>query len=316
MTKSEITSFLSTRRGYLKYSYSKLAGMFNSDVNTVKEVINHLLHGTETSKPAIITSTASEVQNTSQFKEFLEWKKEQGTKELKDIKKLTAPEPYLHGNPDNVLVIGDLHEPFTLDSYLTFCREQQEKFNCGTVVFIGDLIDGHSWSYHEADPDGMGQNIEITKAKARLARWFHTFPIAKCTLGNHDLLVTRKARTHGLSAAFFKNFNEIWEAPIGWEFSYDFTINTVRYVHGDAGDAIKVAKDSRVSTVQGHLHTQAFVMWSVSEKDRIYGFQIGCGIDHKKYAFEYAKSLAKKPVIGCGVVLEKGQLPISLLMPL
>ena len=49
----------------------------------------------------------------------------------------------------NILVIGDLHEPFCLDAYLDFCKEQYDKFNCNEVIFIGDIIDNHFSSYHE-----------------------------------------------------------------------------------------------------------------------------------------------------------------------
>ena len=63
--------------------------------------------------------------------------------------------PYTRGNKDNILIIGDIHAPFNLESYLSFCRIQQEKFKCGRVIFIGDLIDNHYSSYHETDPDGL-----------------------------------------------------------------------------------------------------------------------------------------------------------------
>jgi hypothetical protein len=43
----------------------------------------------------------------------------------------------------NVLVIGDLHEPFCLDSYLQWCIEQYYIYKCTEVVFIGDVIDNH-----------------------------------------------------------------------------------------------------------------------------------------------------------------------------
>ena len=48
----------------------------------------------------------------------------------------------------NVLVIGDIHEPFTLEGYLEFCKEQYDRFNCDTVVFIGDIIDNAFSSFH------------------------------------------------------------------------------------------------------------------------------------------------------------------------
>ena len=37
---------------------------------------------------------------------------------------------------ENVLIIGDLHEPFCLDGYLEFCKEQYVKHNCNRVIFI------------------------------------------------------------------------------------------------------------------------------------------------------------------------------------
>ena len=44
----------------------------------------------------------------------------------------------------NILVIGDLHEPFCLDGYLDWCLEQYETFNCNQVIFIGDILDNHA----------------------------------------------------------------------------------------------------------------------------------------------------------------------------
>ena len=43
----------------------------------------------------------------------------------------------------NVLVIGDLHEPFCLDRYLDFCIKQYKIYNCNQVIFIGDIIENH-----------------------------------------------------------------------------------------------------------------------------------------------------------------------------
>lgn len=220
------------------------------------------------------------------------------------------------GNPNNVLVIGDLHSPWILDGYLEFCREQQEKYDCGTVVFIGDIIDGAAWNFHEKNVDGMGVREELYAAKEQLKEWFRVFPKAYCLYGNHDLLIIRKMKAAGLSEEFMKDFAEIVGAPEGWTFLHELELNDVKYIHGSVGDAFKRAKESRISTVQGHLHTRSFVEWSVSEKDSIFGLQVGCGIDHKAYAFDYARPFPKKPVISCGIVLENGTLPIVKLMKL
>ena len=142
------------------------------------------------------------------------------------------------------------------------------------------------------------------------------FPKATVLFGNHDLLIKRKAKTAGLSDQFLRNFGDILEAPKSWDFKLEVIKDNVKYTHGTTGNAIKVARDSRISTCQGHLHTQTFVEWSVSEKDAIFGLQVGCGLDRDKYAFEYAKPFNKKPIISCGIILERGTLPMVKLMPL
>lgn len=224
--------------------------------------------------------------------------------------------PFKGGNKDNVLVIGDLHAPWILEGYLEFCREQQEKYNCGTVIFIGDIIDGCAWSFHEKNVDGMGVREELFAAKKQLQDWYKVFPEATCLYGNHDLLIIRKIKAAGLSEEFMKDFGSIIGAPETWTFTHELDLNGVRYIHGSVGDAFKRAKESRISTVQGHLHTRSFVEWSVSEKDSIFGLQVGCGIDHKSYAFDYARPFPKKPVISCGLVLDKGTMPIVKMMNL
>ena len=87
----------------------------------------------------------------------------------------------------NVLVIGDLHEPFCLDGYLDFCIEQYEIWNCNEVVYIGDIVDNHYSSFHEIDIEAEytgKQELEV--AIKRIARWYKAFPEATVVLGNHD----------------------------------------------------------------------------------------------------------------------------------
>ena len=70
-----------------------------------------------------------------------------------------------------------------------------------------------------------------------------------------------------------------------------------------------------MSSVCGHTHTEGYVRWLVGKKFRVFACQTGVGINHKSYAAAYAKNF-KRQVIGCAVVLNSGNLPISLLMEL
>jgi hypothetical protein len=217
---------------------------------------------------------------------------------------------------DNVIFIGDLHAPWILDGYLEWCKKEQLKYGCGTVIFAGDIVDSGAWNYHEKNPDGMGVRDELYAAKEQLKKAYKLFPNAICLLGNHDLLISRKVKTAGLSQEFVRDLGDILEAPKGWKFVHEYVKDSVMYIHGSFGDAFKRAVDSRISTCQGHIHSKTFVQWSVSERDAIFGLQVGGGFDRNKYAFDYAKPFPKKPVISCGFVLDKGKTPFVKLMQL
>lgn len=214
---------------------------------------------------------------------------------------------------NRVLVIGDLHEPFCLDGYLEFCKEVYHKHNCNKVVFIGDVIDNHYSSYHETDADGLGGGQELDYAIDKLKAWYEAFPVADVTIGNHDRLIMRKAQTSAIPKKWIKAYKDVLEVP-QWNFTERVVIDAVQYIHGEAGTAKMKCRADMMSTVQGHLHTQCYTEWFVGANFKIFGMQVGCGIDHHSYAMAYAKA-GKKPAIGCGVVID-GKIAINELMQL
>jgi len=231
---------------------------------------------------------------------------------FKNSKTNLAIEPYENGNPDNILVIGDLHAPFTLPKYLKFCREQQETYDCGTVIFIGDIIDNHYSSYHESDPDGYSAGEELDRATDMIKDWYRTFPVATVIIGNHDRLVYRKAFTAGVSKRWIREYKDVLDTP-NWSFVENIMINNVNYNHGEGGTAMNRIKTELQSQAQGHLHTELYVKFLVGANFIVWGMQVGCGVDIKSYAMAYGKNY-KKSAIGCGVVLNKGTLPIAIPM--
>lgn len=217
----------------------------------------------------------------------------------------------------NKLVIGDLHAPFILTGYLEFCKDLYTKYNCDSVLFIGDVLDSHYSSYHETDPDGLSAGDELYYAKKQLEGFYEAFPIADVMMGNHDLIISRKAKTAGLSKYVLKPFGDIIGAPSTWSFHYDdIILDNVVYSHGNVGNASKKTILNRTSTVQGHFHSQASIEYHVSIKDALFSLQVGCGINKDTYAMAYGKPFASKPVISAAVVLDNGKLPILELMSL
>lgn len=230
----------------------------------------------------------------------------------KDYRKSEAIEVYQNGNIDNLLIIGDLHAPFTKKGYLKFCREQQEIYDCGTVIFIGDVIDNHFSSYHESDPDGYSAGEELDRAIDMIADWYHTFPKATVIIGNHDRLVYRKAFSSGVSKKWIREYKDVLNTS-GWDFVENTELFGIDFNHGEGGTAKNRMKSELKSQVQGHLHTQLYAEFAVGANFIIFGMQVGCGIDVKSYAMAYGRHF-KKPAIGCGVVLNKGTLPIAIPM--
>ena len=214
----------------------------------------------------------------------------------------------------NVLVIGDLHEPFCLDSYLDWCIEQYHTYNCTEIVFIGDIIDNHYASYHETSADGMGGLDELELAIKRIARWHNAFSKATVIIGNHDRIIMRKSQTSSIPSKWIKSYKEVLEVP-NWNFVERYVKDDVQYLHGEGGTARTKCRADMMNTVQGHLHTQAYCEHYVGQNFRVFGLQTGCGIDHESYAMAYAK-YGKKPAIGCAVILNNGKTPLNLLMPL
>ena len=199
-----------------------------------------------------------------------------------------------------VLVIGDLHEPFCLDGYLDHCKKTYAQHNCNRIVLIGDCLDNHYSSYHEADPNGLGAGDELELAIRKLKRWHKAFPEADVTIGNHDRLIRRKAFSGGIPKQWIKEYADVLNVP-GWNFTERVVIDGVQYIHGESGRASKKAKDDMMSTVQGHRHTEMFTEFVVGANFKIFGCAVGCGINHESYAMAYGKNF-KKPAIGCAVV--------------
>lgn len=220
----------------------------------------------------------------------------------KQVYQRTVISPIQTGNVNNVLIIGDLHAPFELDGYLDFCKKQKEKYDCGTVIFIGDLIDSHFSSFHETDPDGMSAGMELTKAINKLQKWYKEFPNAIITIGNHDRIIARKLYTSGISARWLRPIEEVLNTP-NWKFVEEFVHNNVLYLHGEGGTAKTKAQQEHISVVQGHNHTDCYIDFNMTRQGVKFSMQVGTGIDFKSYAFGYAQR-GKCPMTSCAVVLD------------
>ena len=160
----------------------------------------------------------------------------------------------------------------------------------------------------------MGGLDELELAIKRISRWYKAFPVATVIIGNHDRIIMRKAQTSAIPSKWIKSYKEVLEVP-NWNFVERYEKDEVQYIHGEGGTARTKCRADMMNTVQGHLHTQCYTEHYVGKNFRVFGTQVGCGINHKSYAMAYAK-YGKRPAVGCAVILNNGQTPLNLLMPL
>lgn len=206
----------------------------------------------------------------------------------------------LNKKEKRILVIGDLHAPFIQEGYFEFCKHIYNIYNCNHTIFIGDIIDNHYSSYHETDPNAMGGGDELTAAIIKLKPWKESFKKADVIIGNHDRMIMRKAFSSAIPKQWIKSYNDVLGTKWNWQDRVVY--DDVQYVHGEGGTARTRAKNDMMSTCQGHIHTQAYVDWTVGTHEKIFGMQVGCGIDRTSYAAAYAKNF-KKQAIGVGIVI-------------
>lgn len=212
-------------------------------------------------------------------------------------------------NMGNVLVIGDLHLPFTREGYLEFCLEMKKKHNCKTIVFIGDLVDNHYSSFHDSDPDSdHSAKGELNKVKQEIKKWYKAFPDAFVCEGNHDLIPQRKMFSAGLSSQWLKPMSEVLNTP-NWLFAQSFVFDNVEYTHGTGRQARQRMKQDLINIVIGHFHSKSYIEYLVGRVYKLFSLQVGCGIDDKSFAFAYGKNFAKSH-INAGLVKDNGTLPI------
>ena len=225
-------------------------------------------------------------------------------KRLKAFKRLIKDER-------RILVIGDVHAPYTKTGYLEFCKRCFAEHNCNQVIFIGDLADHQYSSFHDSNPDLAGGKDELEYAIAEIQKWRDAFPVADVIIGNHDRIIARKMFKAGIPSQWMKSYNEVLGTD--WNWTERIVYDGVQYVHGEGGTASTKAKNDMMSTVQGHIHTQCYVQWFSGQK-RVFSMQTGSGVCRDSMAMSYAKAY-KFQQLACGIVIG-GHTAFNVMMPL
>jgi hypothetical protein len=207
-----------------------------------------------------------------------------------------------------ILVLSDCHFPYNHPDCVEFLRACKEKYKPDRVVSVGDEVDLHSLSFHNHSPDLLSPNDELITAINRLKPIYEMFPQMDVCESNHGSLVYRRAEANGLPAHVLKSYREILEAPKGWKWHKDITIKmsngmNVYICHSIGGDVLRVSQSMGMSVVQGHHHEKFEIRYWANSLGLYWGMFVGCMIEDDSLAFRYNKTNLKRPLIGCGVIV-------------
>ncbi len=217
-----------------------------------------------------------------------------------------------------ILVIPDLHEPVSRKGALNFCRDLRRKYKTNHTIFIGDVTDWHSISFHTHHPEMPGPKDEYDLAYRCIQKWHKAFPKADVILGNHDRRVIRLAETVNIPAKFLRDYKDIWKTPT-WNWVDEVIYDEVYYTHGDGSGsglypAFNLVRKMGISCVLGHHHSAGGVKWLVNPLRRMFGLDTGCLIDDKAMAFAYSARTKIRSVMSAAVVIDG--VPQHIVMPI
>jgi predicted phosphodiesterase len=207
-----------------------------------------------------------------------------------------------------ILAFSCLHFPYQHKNALTFLKHVKQDHKPTLVVCLGDMTDLHQLSTHPKNPNCLSAADEIKQARECLRAMAVIFPKMLVCESNHDTRIIRKGTHEGLPKECLKTWREVMGIPDGWKQHWEHDLGPAMAIHGDrysgANGIRNAVSDNMMSTVMGHIHTEAGVFWQETKAGLYWGLQAGCLIDHEYDAFEYQRTNRKRPLLGCGVVID------------
>jgi UDP-2,3-diacylglucosamine pyrophosphatase LpxH len=208
------------------------------------------------------------------------------------------------------MIISDMHAPYHHPDTIAFLVAVRDTYRINDTVSVGDEVDQHALSFHEHNPDLPSAGEELAMAREFLDQLEKEFPKIEFAESNHGSLIYRKAVANGIPKGMLKTYNEIydkkqwkWKPEILRELKHGTIPMIIRHSFcQNTASALKMSGGACV--IQGHYHSISEITWLQTVRGRIFGMTVGCLIDDKALSFTYNKTQPKRPVIGCGVVID------------
>ena len=207
-----------------------------------------------------------------------------------------------------ILVISDTHAPYEHPDTLKFLSAIKAEYSPDRVIHIGDEIDNHAMSYHDSDPNLFSAGEELKRAREVIWKIEDLYPKVDVLESNHGSLWYRKAKTHGIPREALRTYEEILKTK-KWKWHFELEIRLPNgqpcyFHHGRSANVLLTSQHMGMPAVQGHYHEKFNIQyWGTSERLN-WGMNVGCLVDDHTLAFEYNNSNLKRPVIGCGMIID------------
>lgn len=222
------------------------------------------------------------------------------------------------GHKERVLVLSDLHAPYSHPDALDFLSDVAQEFKPTKIVCIGDEVDFHAISFHDHETELYSAGREYDAALVFMKQLYKLFPKVQCCISNHTARPYRVAQKAGLPSRMILDYKRLLDAPNTWSWHQRIIIEDTVYEHGEGlsgrNGAWKGMVENKMSTVIGHLHSYGSVQYSKSPFNQTFAMNVGCLIDPDSLAFAYGNKYRNKATLGCGVVIE-GQSAYFVRMP-
>ena len=224
---------------------------------------------------------------------------------------------------DQILLISDLHTPYHHIDSFSFLKELHKKYKFRRIINVGDELDGHAMSFHDSDPNLDSAGIELQKGRECLWELWKMFPVMDLLESNHGSLAYRKAKHHGIPRHLILDYNDAVFAErakngdlvrpgnrgLGWKWHPSLIVplkdgRKLKVIHGMSVNTRRNVEQAGMCYAQGHFHSQFEIIYHGTPDFLNFGMTIGCLIDDESLAFAYNKNSMKRPVIGCGGIID------------
>ena len=217
-----------------------------------------------------------------------------------------------------ILVVSDLHAPYQHKDAIKFLSALNDKYSPDTIINIGDEIDNHAMSFHPSDASLYSAGDELKRARDVIWQLEELFPKMTLVESNHGSMAYRKAKVAGIPKEILRPYKEILDVKHwNWVPHLEMTLPNKQpcfFIHGLSANTRTLMTSKMMSAVQGHYHEKFEIVYQGNGERLNFGMTVGCLIDDGSMAFHYNKVFAKRPIIGCGMILDSQPKLLPLVM--